>query len=188
VVVFDDDVWRYSPVGPVLTIVIGLLGMAMLVYVARVRSPRTRRLASAMLVASVLGVLLLTTRGGFGNEDGYFSWRIGHSIVTELHSVNRALGLVNVVGNVLMFLPVGWLVAVLALRLRLLAGALAAGVLSVAVETGQVFAGSFGDIDDLLLNSLGGFVGAGLAVVARGAAVRAQGTAVAKPARSEPQK
>lgn len=44
-----------------------------------------------------------------------------------------------------------------------------------------MFSGSFGDIDDVLLNSLGGLVGAGLAVVAGGVEVRAE-----RPRRNPP--
>lgn len=169
---FDDDVWRYMPLGPVPTLVLATVGIAAAVYVAVVRSRATRSLAVAMLVASIMIVLAYTARGSLSNDDGGFSWRLGWSIRAELGNINRSLGLLNVYGNVAMFVPIGWLVAVLATRRRLLVGTLAALLLSASVEVWQMLSGSFGDVDDLVLNGLGGLLGAGAAISMRWFRVR----------------
>ena len=72
--------------------------------------------------------------------------------------MNRELGLLNLLG-VIMFVPVGFLMPLaLRLRFRRVVGACAA--LSAAVEMAQLAMGRSLDVDDVLLNTLGGVVGA----------------------------
>lgn len=158
---FDDDVWRYLPLGPVPSLALAAAVVAAAVYVAVVRSRAARATAVAMLFASVAMVLAYTARGALSNDDGGFSWRLGESIRAELRTINRSLGLLNVFGNVAMFMPTGWLVAVLSARRPIVVGTLCALLLSTSVEFWQMASGSFGDVDDLALNGLGGLLGAG---------------------------
>ncbi len=161
---FDDDVWRYLPLGPLPTLVLVVVGLAAAILVTVSRSRAARTATVVMLALSVLAVLVLTARGAVSNADGAFSWSISQSIRGELGSVNRTLGLVNVFGNVALLVPVGWMAAVLASRRPILVGTSSALALSVSVEVWQMLSGSFGDVDDLALNSLGGLVGAALGV------------------------
>ena len=101
------------------------------------------------------------------NDDGGFSWRLGESIRAELRNINTSLGLGNVFGNVALCMPIGWLVAVLPTRRPILVGTPCALLFSTSVEVWQMVSGSFGDVDDLVLNGLGGFLGAGAASVLR---------------------
>ena len=160
----DDDVWRYFPLGPLPILLVAVVGLAAAIYVTVRRSRAARTAATVMLASSVLVVLVVTARGTLASPDGEFSWRVGESIRGELGSVNRALGLVNVFGNVALLVPVGWMTAVLAGRRELLVGVTSALALSLLVEVWQMLSGSFGDVDDLVLNSLGGLVGATLAL------------------------
>lgn len=162
---FDDDVWRYLPLGPLPTLLVAVIGLVAAIYVTVSRSRAARTAAAVMLVFSVLVVLVVTARGTLASPDGEFSWRLGESIRGELGSVNRALGLVNVFGNVALLVPVGWMAAVLSDRREVLVGVASALALSVFVEVLQMLSGSFGDVDDLVLNSLGGLVGATLTVI-----------------------
>ena len=162
---FADDVWRYFPLGPVPTLLVGLVGLAALIYVARTASHRSRMLARAMLVVTLMVIVAYTARGTMANDDGEFSWRLGDSIRSEWDSINRTLGMVQIFGNVLMFVPIGWLIAVLAPRWRVAVGVLAGLGLSGTVEIWQMLSGSFGDVDDLLLNGSGAAVGAIVAAV-----------------------
>ena len=57
-------------------------------------------------------------------DGGGFSWRLGDSIVNELNNINRELGLLNVFGNVAMFVPLGWLATLLVRRRGFVVGAL----------------------------------------------------------------
>ena len=101
-------------------------------------------------------------------DGGGFSWRLGDSIVNELNNINRELGLLNVFGNVAMFVPLGWLATLLVRRRGFVVGALSAAGFSAAIEIWQSLSGSFGDIDDVVLNSVGGIIGASLAVSIQG--------------------
>ncbi len=163
--VLDDDFWDYLPFGPVVSLVVVLLAAALAVYVAVVRSRTTRTTAIAMLIVSILVVLMYTGRGSLANANGAFSWRIGHSIRGEFTNINRSVGVANLLGNVALFVPIGWLTAVLSGRRRLLIGTLAGLLLSTAVEVWQMASGSFGDIDDIVLNTLGALLGAGTATL-----------------------
>ncbi len=153
------------PLGPALSLVLATASAVAAIYVAVVRSRTTRAVAVAMLVASVMIVLAYTARGALSNHDGEFSWRLGESIRAELRNINRSLGLVNVFGNVAMFMPTGWLIAVLSAQRPILVGTLCALLLSTSVEVWQMLSGSFGDVDDLVLNGLGGFLGAAAATL-----------------------
>lgn len=69
--------------------------------------------------------------------------------------------ILNLVGNVLCFMPFGFVIPVLAARYRSLGKMLILSFLaSLLVETIQLFSklGSF-DVDDILLNTLGGVIG-----------------------------
>lgn len=69
--------------------------------------------------------------------------------------------LLNLVGNVICFIPFGFVIPVLAIRCRGLGKMLLLSFMaSLLVETIQLFSklGSF-DVDDILLNTLGGLIG-----------------------------
>lgn len=81
----------------------------------------------------------------------------GAGIRSALSKVNR-LGMLNVLGNVVMFVPVGLLMP-LATRLGFRGVVAACVALSVTVEMLQLTLGRSLDVDDVLLNTLGGGVG-----------------------------
>lgn len=84
-----------------------------------------------------------------------------------MRNIDRPLGLLNVYGNIALFLPIGWLVAVLSTRRPVVLGTLCALLFSASVEVWQMASGWFGDVDDLVLNGLGGLLGAGMATLLR---------------------
>ena len=72
----------------------------------------------------------------------------------------------NIYGNVLLFVPAGFYTAVFRGRLKLYAGMAAIVVFSVLCETAQyVFALGSADIDDVILNTLGGLAGIVLCIL-----------------------
>jgi glycopeptide antibiotics resistance protein len=72
--------------------------------------------------------------------------------------------------NLLGFIPFGMILAMMLRQPRsLLAFAAMCGVMSLSIETGQVFLASrTPSVDDLLLNTLGGALGAWLGLGVRG--------------------
>lgn len=111
-------------------------------------------------VALILGVTLGQSRTGLHSSN----LRPGHSIWLELHDVDARIGLINVVGNIALFVPLGFLlVATLGdgVRRAMIGGAL----LSATIECLQYQIGRAADIDDVLLNSAGALAGAVIAVV-----------------------
>jgi len=66
---------------------------------------------------------------------------------------------VNFPGNILMFLPIGLFAGLLMDRPRWWKGTLWAFSLSLFIEVFQLFVSRGTDIDDLILNTLGGLLG-----------------------------
>lgn len=67
--------------------------------------------------------------------------------------------LVNFLGNILMFIPIGLFAGLLLDRPRWWKGTLWAFGLSLFIETAQLFVCRGTDVDDLILNTLGGLLG-----------------------------
>ena len=82
-------------------------------------------------------------------------------IFTEPLSGGAFMDLRNLAGNIVLFLPLGWILPYFLPRARTAAGfLLCAAVLILTVEFAQAFTLlGFCDFDDLLLNVLGGWLG-----------------------------
>ncbi|MGZ4499066.1 MAG: VanZ family protein [Nocardioidaceae bacterium] len=197
----DDDVWRYLPLGPLPTLIVGFVGLGLLLAVGARTSPGTRRLAAVLLGMTTLAILAVTLGGGDASFGRSVNLQPGAGIRAELDNVNHALGVVNILGNIVVFVPLGWLTAVLVLyapsvgELRgLRRGALAGLVLSLTIEMSQYFLGRAADVDDVLLNTagavLGATIGAALSALRRrhlsAAANRETGLLRQAPSRSLP--
>lgn len=74
---------------------------------------------------------------------------------------NRSIKIINVLGNIVVFMPLGIMLPLLSKRLAGVAkGVLFSAGLSAVIEIMQfIFAVGVTDIDDLILNILGGFLG-----------------------------
>jgi glycopeptide antibiotics resistance protein len=118
--------------------------------------------ARVLLAGAILAVLAVTLMSGTGTTG--VNLVPGEGIRTALRNANRELGLLNLVGNVVMFAPVGFLLP-LATRLRFVGATAVCALLSVAIETVQLTTGRSFDVDDVLLNTAGGALGAAFGVV-----------------------
>lgn len=163
----NDDVWRYLPLGPLPTVIVGLFGLGLLLAVGLRSSPGARRLASVLLGMAAIAILAVTLGGGDVSLGRSLSLRPGAGIRVEFGNVNHALGVINVLGNIVLFVPLGWLTAVVVLYaptaqvlVGLRRGVLSGLLLSLAIEVSQYFLGRAADVDDVLLNTAGALLGA----------------------------
>ena len=145
----------YAPLGA------GVLGAALVL--GAVAQRRARWLLWLALLASIGVILWLTLVLVFGDAGG-----TGLNL-EPFREIRRALngggaGHLNLVGNVLMFVPVGALVAWIARRARVLAATSVGLLLSLGIELTQLSLGRVGDIDDVILNTAGALLGGVLAV------------------------
>ena len=103
---------------------------------------------------------------------GGVQWVPGRTIAAMLHQPNRAIAVANLLGNIVLFVPVGF-VAVTLVRLRVAHALLLAAGTSAAIEFVQYMThrGS-ADVDDVLLNALGTLVGAAVGFAASSASPR----------------
>lgn len=173
------DIDRYVNVSAVVSSTIACIGVAVLVaalcYLWKGAIVAARAAGWLLLLGSVVVIFVITLDRwniGGGPFPTPSNWVPFRDINTELHNVNRALGIVNVVGNVVIFVPTGFLAGLL-FRPRWTAF-LVAPVLSVCIELAQVLLGSSADIDDVILNSLGGTIGVAVAVLVRRLALRSE--------------
>lgn len=127
-------------------------------------------------------VKLILFKGGAINNETYmkqrfeFSWHHPLSIVVRMkqgnvipfHEIMRTLaattshGLVNLIGNIAIFMPFGVLLGMLGSHRRpsVLTATAISGTLSLLLELSQAVLsiGSF-DVDDIILNTFGGLMG-----------------------------
>lgn len=82
-----------------------------------------------------------------------FSFYLKHGMWTAIW--------VNFPGNILMFMPIGFFAGLLSDRPRWWKGTLWTFALSLLIETAQLFVCRGTDVDDLILNTLGGLLGYG---------------------------
>ncbi len=118
-----------------------------------------------LLVGAILTVLSTTLRGSTGGG-GQVNLVPGASFV-ELFSDDYRNAFENVVGNLALFVPLGFF-AIIVTRLRVVRVTLAAAAFSAFIELTQLALGDrWVDVDDLLLNTTGALVGALVATWAK---------------------
>jgi glycopeptide antibiotics resistance protein len=141
--------------------------LALLVLLGSLRRDQRRvalqRASWVMLIGAVL-VVLSATLVGSTIPGGRVNLVPGNSILA-LNQDDKREAVENVLGNILLFLPLGFFGVLLRRGLVEVTGAACA--LSVCIETTQWFLGDrWADIDDVLLNTFGAFVGAVAALAA----------------------
>jgi len=148
---------------PIPYAVAGLLILAVLVALTLADSPRSRawaRWCIALTVAALLALTLLGSATGTGHPNLTPGWTVTQQLTNPYHP----FGVANVLGNVAMFVPLGWLLALVVERRRILIAAAAGFGLSATIEVVQWFTGRISDIDDVILNGCGAVLGACVAV------------------------
>lgn len=134
-------------------------------------SAATRTAGWILFVGSVAAIVVVTFAGAAFGDFSASTFQLGNwtpfkTITGQLfHHTNPALGLANVVGNIALFAPTGLLAALLLPSWWQALGM--TPVLSTLIEITQQFTGRSGDIDDIILNTVGGTIGVliGLAIL-----------------------
>jgi hypothetical protein len=166
---------RYLPIEALtLAVLIGLIaaaGAALPAMRRRESAAAAVNAARVLLGGAVLAVLAVTMSSGVGGTG--VNLTPGAGVRSALSNVNSDLGLLNLLGKVVLFIPIGFL-APMATRLRFGWVVAACLALSVSVEVLQLALGRSLDVDDVLLNTLGGAAGAAAALALRAALARGQ--------------
>lgn len=140
------DIERYLNVSAAVWATIVSVGVALIVAAACYRwtgAAVGARVAGWLLLAGSVAVILVVTLDRPIYESGgqfpkVSNWVPFRDVRDELHNDNRALGLVNAVGNVVLFLPTGILASLFRPRWTAF---LLAPVLSTAIELTQLKSG-----------------------------------------------
>jgi len=139
--------------------------VAALPALRRRRWDRAVRVASVVLLAGGILAVLSTTLRGSSTPTGQINLVPGAGI-PELLGEDYRNAAENVVGNVLLFLPLGFF-AIIVTGWRIAQVTLVGAAMSVCIELTQLVLGDrWVDVDDVLLNTFGTFVGALAAVAA----------------------
>ena len=172
---------QYLTFGPILaqTAVGALIACAAAAAVASPAIARgdgaaaVRTASRVLLAMGVLFILELTLRGAT-SDTGSLNLVPTQGVTESIKTTDLRNGLENLFGNIVLFIPLGFL-AVLALRQSLAVILGLGAALSLLIETTQFVLGDrWSDIDDVLLNTTGTLLGA-LAAIAAVAAARRRG-------------
>lgn len=131
---------------------------------------KSERILLAVLFLIYLMVLLRITVFRTSYSDMQNVNLIPFSTVTSyMQSIlygNKIIGISNVLGNLIMFFPFGYMLASLFPKMRKAGGIIILSfIFSVGIEIAQyVFARGQADVDDVILNTLGGLIGYGIFV------------------------
>lgn len=126
---------------------------------------RATRAAARVLLAGAVATVVLATLGESEGAGGINLHPL-RGIAGELDNINRGIGMMNLWGNVLLFVPLG-LLAPVALGWGGWRTLGASGVLSLLIEGAQLAIGRSADVDDVILNVLGAVIGVGAWLVVR---------------------
>ena len=155
-------------------VILGAAAVAFLVAAPAMRRGQSaragRRASLVLLVGAMLAVFAVTLPAGpIPDElatERSLNLAPGVEITRFLSLTDRNVGLLNVIGNIAMFAPIGFL-AVLGLRTGVVSATLLGFVFSGLVESVQYALGRVADVDDILLNTTGALLGAVTAVIVR---------------------
>lgn len=140
------------------------------------REKSARGWAEAAFVVFMADLLALALQGEYQNpvrmagaavmrvrEGDDINWIPFHTIISLCRDFHLEDFAVNVVGNVVLFMPWGFGLPLLRKRKQTVRSVILHSLaLPVFIETFQLFIGRCVDVDDLILNFLGGCLGAGL--------------------------
>ena len=131
-----------------------------------------RIIALSLFTGYMTGLFSLTLEIAFVLENGMqfnpadVNLVLFNEISRFLPYLFAPLGIINLWGNILIFVPVGFAVPLLTRgKHPLLRGLLWSALISVFIECFQLFTPRTTDVDDVILNTLGGLIGAFLFVV-----------------------
>ena len=118
------------------------------------------RVGSRVLLGGSLIAVVTITMTGATSSSGSLNLIPMAGILESFRSTDVFNGLENLIGNVAMFVPLGFF-SVLGLGLTVVRATGLSAALSVGIETIQLLLGNrWSDIDDVLLNTAGGLAGA----------------------------
>ena len=148
-------------------LIVGAIALAVTFAVARARSGIRAAVRATLWVLLTLGIAtLLWWALLIDNPSAAQAQQVNlvpfREIARGLRAIDQGYGIVNIWGNLVVFLPIGALTMLLA-RVRWWTAVGLCAVLSIGIEVTQQFLGRSSDIDDVILNTIGGAVGVAIA-------------------------
>jgi glycopeptide antibiotics resistance protein len=136
------------------------------------RRPPLLRVVPFLLLAVYLAVVAALTLGPGDPDVAAVDNFVPFATIDRAQHSGSLLGLLQVIGNGLLFVPFGFLAPLAFPRLRVFTAVLVAALVSAAVEIVQLthLAGRIFDVDDVILNVAGACAGGLLAAIWRGVA------------------
>lgn len=140
------------------------------------RQPLLREIVLALFAVFMAGLMIFTLKGDWNTPAAMIAsakariatmdriWlKPFNTIVKSFQNTSLDQFLINIVGNIVMFMPWGFCLPLLWRRFRSLrAMILMCLALTLFIETTQLFINRYVETDDVILNFIGGMSGAGL--------------------------
>lgn len=158
---------------------IGFIGMACLailyfpiIFVFRKRISLSRQIVFFFLIVCIFVISFMTFLGSIiiCLLDGQGMWAVEHSLnlrpfrfITDTWLMSARKQITQTIANILMFIPLGFVFPIAFAKMRKFwRTTICMMFFSFFIEFFQYFVGRAADIDDLMLNTLGGMLGYGV--------------------------
>lgn len=133
-------------------------------YIQKKKGPVIRHFANLTLIIVIFIIVFATLLlGGVTFHPQYHFWNLKPFIwVSETYEMGFQKMIQQLALNILMFVPVGFLLPVVFNRLRVWHKTLLCSLaFTIGIEVLQFFTGRSADVDDVIMNGLGAFFGFG---------------------------
>lgn len=149
-----------SNIWPMVMIVVTIVASIRIAYIAlnKVEFVLYKDLLSLMFMIYIMSLFYVVTFQDVG-------WSTSNFVPFKemfRYEIGSFMFYKNIVGNTLMFIPYGFFVSWLLKNKRISIACLLSFVASLAIEFTQLLIGRVFDVDDIILNVLGGIIGFGL--------------------------
>lgn len=143
---------------PMITIFVVVLSSIRIVYFIHNKEEKFvlyKELTSLLFIVYVLFLFYIVT---FQDNNYGFSNYIPFKEILR-YSINSKSFFRNVIGNILLFAPLGWFITYYTKTSKIYTPLILSILISLSIESIQLYIGRVFDIDDIILNVIGGLLG-----------------------------
>ncbi len=143
---------------PMITIFVVVLTSIRMMYFINNKKEKFVLYKELMGLVFIIYVLFLFYIVTFQDNNFGFSNYVPFNEILR-HSVNSKLFFRNVIGNILLFMPLGWFITYYIKTSKVYYALILSIIISLSIELIQLYIGRVFDIDDIILNVFGGVLG-----------------------------
>lgn len=146
------DIW---PMIAIFVVVLASIRIMYFIYNKEDKFVLYKELTSLIFIVYVLFLFYIVT---FQDNNYGFSNYVPFKEIFR-HDISSRLFFKNVVGNIMLFTPLGWFVTYYTKTKKIYPALILSIIISLFIESIQLYIGRVFDIDDIILNIIGGIFG-----------------------------